>query len=291
MNPKVIKIKTLEEFLKVAGALPKKAWVFRGHSDKTWKIESTLARYCRNHDKNISKKWLRGRELESIRKFQKAGHQFLVHLPADDDLLSWLAVMRHYGAPTRLIDFTYSPVTALFFAVSSPERDFSPFTVHAIHTQSVMQGACQKLGKSSTYRLSVDDFKLGNEQSANFAGLFEGRWDSPRQVVQQGLFMITSRHDTDVAAFLQTCPKIATGKHEQPWLRFEFPRGREFHKKAINYLLTANQTHATLYPGIEGLAQSLFMKFYEPLPLTEKYWDTRSKPSETAESESEKPKA
>lgn len=275
MKPKIIKVRSIEKFMEIAGKLPKKAWVFRGHSDAAWHIESTIARYCRNHDKNISKSWLDGRELESVRKFQKAGHHFLTHLPKDDDMLGWLAVMRHYGAPTRLLDFTYSPITALFFAVGGPDRAFSKFTIHALHTQSVMQGACQALGQPKDYKLKVEDFKLGDDasQKKDFVGLFEGRWDSPRQVVQQGLFMITSRRATDVETFLQTCPKIATGKYQQPWLRFEFPDGRQIHKKAIKFLLTANQTHATLYPGIEGLGQSLFMKLYEPMPLTEKYWD------------------
>ena len=34
-----------------------------------------------------------------------------------DDKLSSLAIMQHYGAPTRLIDFTFSPHVALFFAL------------------------------------------------------------------------------------------------------------------------------------------------------------------------------
>lgn len=276
MNAKKIKVKTVEDFMSQANALPKKQWVFRGHSDRSWLIESTFARFCRQHDKNIAKKWLPKRELEAIRKFQRAGHQFLTHLPDDDDRLGWLAVMRHYGAPTRLLDFTYSPVTALFFAASNPFRSFSDrLTIHAIHVQSVMQRACQVLDKNVKYKLKVDDFKLDDnaKQTLDFVGLFDGRWNTPRQVVQQGLFMVTSRIETDVEAFLRTCPTPTNQQYQEPWLRFEFPKGRQTHKKVTNYLLTANQTNATLYPGIEGLAQSLFMKLYEPLPLAENYWE------------------
>ena len=276
MNAKRIKLKTVEDFMSQAYALPKKQWVFRGHSAKYWRIESTFARFCRQHDRNIAKKWLPKRELEAIRKFQRAGHQFLTHIPDDDDTLGWLSVMRHYGAPTRLLDFTYSPVTALFLAASNPFRCFSDqFTIHAINVQSVMQRACQVLGKEAKYKLKVDDLRLeaNAKQTLDFVGFFDGRWNTPRQVVQQGLFMVTSRIETDVEDFLKSCPSPANKKYHEPWLYFEFPKGREIHKKVTNFLLTANQTNATLYPGIEGLAESLFMKLYEPLPLTENYWE------------------
>lgn len=276
MNPKTVKVKTVDEFVRHANSFPKKQWVFRGHSDTAWKMESTFVRFCRLHDKNIAKRWRPKREIEAIHKFKKAGHQFLTHLPEDDDILGWLAVMRHFGAPTRLLDFTYSPLTALFFAASNPFRNFSErLTVHAINTQSVMQRTYQILGKPRNFKLNAADFNLHDtgSRTLDYVGLFEGRWNTPRQVVQQGLFMVTNRIETDIEAFLATCPSPANPPTSEPWLRFEFPKGREIHKKVTNYLLTANQTHATLYPGIDGLAQSLFMKLYEPLPLTENYWE------------------
>src|SRR5438093_2893211 len=39
--------------------------------------------------------------------------------------LEWLALMQHYGAPTRLLDFTYSFWIALFFAFEEAENDCS----------------------------------------------------------------------------------------------------------------------------------------------------------------------
>ena len=47
--------------------------------------------------------------------------QYGVDLPVDGETDEWLALMRHHGAPTRLLDFTYSPYVAAYFAFEDAE--------------------------------------------------------------------------------------------------------------------------------------------------------------------------
>jgi hypothetical protein len=274
MSCEMIEVDNLEKFLSVTGELRRKQWAFRGHADSTWKIESTLSRFLTSHEDNIRERWQLSRERQAVRKFQKAAHHFLTHLPHDDHELEWLAVMRHHGAPTRLIDFTYSPITALFFAVGDQFRNLSArFEVHAIHMDSVFARTRDVLGRDLQVNVGPADFKLADDSRLDdFVGFFDGRWNTSRQIAQQGLFMVTSQTRTDVHAFLDGCLNVGVNNQDSPWLRFVFKGGRRMHKEITEYLLQANQTDSALFPGIDGLAKSLFMKFYEPSPPTEFHW-------------------
>jgi hypothetical protein len=103
-----------------------KRWVFRGQSNAGWRLETSLERsilrrriegsggqsfesYITPHPSNF--------EQPLLTKFQCRMDKYVSAAPAENEKVEWLALMQHYGAPTRLLDWTTSPYVALYFAL------------------------------------------------------------------------------------------------------------------------------------------------------------------------------
>jgi len=92
-----------------------KEWVFRGLADSCYELQPTIEREVK-YKKGMEWPTL---ELLVLSEFKARARMHLSpHLiPDEKHVLTWLALMQHYGIPTRLLDFTYSPFLALYFAI------------------------------------------------------------------------------------------------------------------------------------------------------------------------------
>ncbi|PWW09308.1 MULTISPECIES: FRG domain-containing protein [Pseudidiomarina] len=89
--------------------------IFRGHSNFDWELKPSIGRYFPDD-------WSEVLELEkqSLADFKKRSVPYLKHRPESD--IEWLCLMQHHGCATRLLDFTTSPLIALFFATDPEEK-------------------------------------------------------------------------------------------------------------------------------------------------------------------------
>lgn len=83
--------------------------VYRGAADQQWDLVPSLNRVCA-HDLSL--------ESHVFRQFRKYGY---AELAAYSGFWSLLPVAQHHGLPTRLLDWTYSPMVAAHFATEDTE--------------------------------------------------------------------------------------------------------------------------------------------------------------------------
>lgn len=105
--------------------------IFRGMPNWDYSPISKLERVlnCANVE---SSQW-KPRENSGLAFFKERARLHLANTPHDDDLLGWLALMQHYGAPTRLTDSTVSPFVACYFALEGlqPNTDAALWSLNA----------------------------------------------------------------------------------------------------------------------------------------------------------------
>ncbi len=235
-------------------------WVFRGQS-KDWPLATSLDLTCKNFDTRGPATIVL--EQQIIRDFQR---QYGKHAPGssprDDDAQQWLSLMRHYGAPTRLLDFTYSFFIAAYFALEEAEEDSF---VWAINTNWLMKQAWPVIRKMGGSRL-LNAWE--NRKEGAFKKIFFRR-NRVKFVCTSNPYCLHERLVQQQA--LSLCPGDVTSNFEDNLREMagydnrdnvsKIPiRGGNCRKAILYKLYRAGVNRAVLFPGLEGFAKSLRYK-------------------------------
>ena len=90
---------------------------YRGHANKEWELIPKVQRGFVGSEEDLLR-----RERYYTNDFQARASVFKSPALPINEYANWLTLMQHYGLPTRLLDWSRSPLVALYFAVSDKSQ-------------------------------------------------------------------------------------------------------------------------------------------------------------------------
>jgi hypothetical protein len=226
------------------------SWAFRGQKDKNWLLQSTLQRYLTKAQIHSSRWEIQ--EQRILRVFKRKANHFLTHLIPDEDDFQWLALMQHHGAPTRLLDFTWSPYVAAFFALINADTDAA---IWCLNTSKIFDS--QKIGGAITYPEEASPRMIGNFEKFFLCNRYQFVWVGEplqmnrRLVVQSGTFAVPGVIDKSLD---QIIAGYSSGGGELIE-KIELPL--HLRTTALKKLYDMNIRYESLFPDLDGLARSM----------------------------------
>jgi hypothetical protein len=246
----------LDDAITEAGRRPAKTNVrptmlFRGLARASYTNTSSLARLEGDY---------RRLEPHLLRNFRKYAHRERPGPTTWD----WLALGQHHGLPTRLLDWTFSPLVALHFATASwSDEDAILWAVDAESTHRLLPRRLRRVVEEE------DSLVFTTEQLAQIApGLPE--LDQLTEAQPFLLFLEPPSLDERIvnqAAALSvisdpTCQMEAwLEEHQDEWCAWRIPAPVK--AEIRERLDQANITERVLLPGLDGIAAWL-RRYYSP---------------------------
>lgn len=241
-------------------ALRGRRWVFRGQQDTRWDLKPSLERSACDRV-GLAPTAMPDIEAYLIMRFQRNLHRFQARVPASDDHLEWLALMQHHGAPTRLLDWTYSCYIALFFALELAPLD-TTCAIWAIDQVWLFNRLARRRDRGVRKAFRIDP-ELRDPHAAHALLTTKVTSVAPlvpyhlneRLAVQQGVFLVPLNPEV---SFMDNLRAVARPPElRRHVLKLEIPVIRKAQYQMLVSLDRLNVHRLSLFPGIDGFAQSM----------------------------------
>jgi len=233
-----------------------KALWYRGQANSSWGLTPSRWREA----------YAEANESEMRLEFESVGRQLV---PADHqrDKWGWYFLMAHYGAPTRLLDWTVNPLVALYFAVSSVNSNadaavwvIDPWNWNEVHIPHLWGPALPDWKETKPYLWNVEKAQDTDNKEANrkWPVAIEPPHIDKRISAQEGRFFLFGNAKDMVEA-----PGVnRKGRGKKAKLdKIIIPSAKaktirdELHRISIN--------EKTIFPDLSGLAKHICWEWHK----------------------------
>ena len=262
---KEVRINTIDEALQLLKSEQydnninrfRSSYLYRGLQKDSYSLTTTLKRNCKDKQYDIEKCILRN--------FAK--YAAILEPGMSNSVWNNMMIGQHHGLPTRLLDWTYSPLIGLNFALSSKnldELDNDDCLLWAIDITEINSLLPQKyygvLSSESAYLFTVNMLEkcvdsidtYDRDMSNNSVVLIEPPSIDQRIVNQYSYFSIMPSGIDDIEDFLN--------KNTSKTIKYIISKNIKWQLRDL--LDSMNINERIMYPGLDGLSDWLSRHYF-----------------------------
>ena len=232
-------------------------YLYRGLLKESYHLKTTLARNCKDKQYDIEK--------SILRNFAK--YATIIDPRIDNSIWNQMMIGQHHGLPTRLLDWTYSPIIGLHFALSTKNLDVLEdencvlWAIDIIEINNLLpKKYYDELVAESAYLFTVDminrcvnnindyDKDMGNRSFV----LIEPPSIDQRIVNQYSYFSIIPSGIDDIETFLNNYTNNS----------IKYIISKSIKWQLRDMLDNMNINERIMYPGLDGLSDWLSRHYF-----------------------------
>ena len=229
-------------YKKHVSGLESRRYLFRGQ-EKPWRLRT---KFHRSGRAELSR--FLNQDIQTLHKHLSARTKHIFNLLIPDELGAFFNLVQHHGYPTPLLDWTYSPYVAVFFAF------------WRISNLNALKGTTDQnvrifVFDQKQWRQDFNQPLVLNAISPYFSIMEPLAIDNERMILQQAVSSVTNIDDIENYIKSKESPK------KKYLYIIDLPVGER--KKVIRELDCMGITAGSLFPGLDGACEELKERFFE----------------------------
>ncbi len=232
-------------------------YLYRGVPSVSYGLSTSLFRNCRDKQSVL--------EPSILRYFSK--YAMIEDPDIEESVWRQMIIGQHHGLPTRLLDWSHSPLVALHFASAEQNtaktdiRDGVVWRIDAKEMSSMLPEKYKRvLKKENTEYFSVNSLKSVAEGTARYdrdmgsaaMAIIEPPSSDQRIINQYAYFSVVPMGITDIDGFLESHTKKTV----------KYILHKEIRWDTRDLLDQMNVSERTLFPGLDGLSEWIARHYY-----------------------------